>query len=176
MYSYNLTVNKKKLEAEDNIILREGSMSVDELVFTFDESWGDYNERIAIFIAGKQTLKRTLIDNKCVIPREVYDYPKVELGILGKTIIDNEVTEILPSNPIMLFIRAAAEDSENIDVDYPSEWETYILQITTLVNEMREEHDEIMKELDLKVDKTYVDELVGSYEEEMRDLLEGAGI
>lgn len=175
MYSYNFTINRKKLETENNIILYENSMNVDELIFEFDESWNIYNEKIIIFMLGKKTLKRALINNKCIIPKEVYSYPMVQIGIIGKILKDNEIIEILPTNKLTLFIRDSVNE-DNIDVEYPTEWDDYVLQITNVIKELREENTKIVEELELKADKEYVDNLIGNYEEEMKNLLEGAGI
>ena len=175
MYNYNFTINKKKLETENNIILYENSMNIDELIFEFDESWDIYNERIVIFMLEKKTLKRTLIDNKCIIPKEVYNYPMVQIGVIGKVLNNNEITKILPTNKLTLFIRDSVNE-DNIDVEYPTEWDDYVLQITNVIKELREENTKIVEELELKADKTYVDNLIGNYEEEMSNLIEGAGI
>lgn len=122
--------------------------------FEFDETW-DFEEKYVIFQDEfeEQTFKRAIINNQVIVPSELLN-GRITIQVYGQNIEDNVITNRQPSLKYVFSILNSlpANASEEQNVPTPTQWEIYIEQIETLVDDMCEQFQEVKAQVELNTE------------------------
>lgn len=122
--------------------------------FDFDETW-DFEEKYCIFQDEfeKQTFKRPILNNQVIVPSELLN-GRITIQVYGQNIEDNVITNRQPSLKYVFSILNSlpANASEEQDVPTPTQWELYIEQIESIVDDMCDQFQEVKTQVELNTE------------------------
>ena len=125
--------------------------------FEFDDSW-DYETKYVIFDNEETTYKRPIINNQVIIPSELLN-GRTTIQIYGQNVENGEIVKRKPSYKYSFSIlnSLSTEGQEESDLPKPTQWEIYISQIETMLDEFTTDYNEFKDDIteqfnDLKED------------------------
>lgn len=134
--------------------------------FEFDDSW-NYETKYVIFDNEETTYKRPIINNQVIIPSELLN-GRTTIQIYGQNVEDGEIVKRKPSYKYSFSIlnSLSTEGQEESDLPKPTQWEIYISQIETMLDEFTTDYNEFKDDItkqfnDLKEDcETKCDDVI----------------
>ena len=125
--------------------------------FEFDDSW-NYETKYVIFDNEETTYKRPIINNQVIIPSELLN-GRTTIQIYGQNVENGEIVKRKPSYKYSFSIlnSLSTEGQEESVLPTPSQWEIYISQIETMLDEFTTDYNEFKDDIteqfnDLKED------------------------
>ena len=138
--------------------------------FDFDETW-NFEEKYCIFQDEfeEQTFKRAIINNQVIVPSELLN-GRITIQVYGQNIEDNVITNRQPSLKYVFSILNSlpTNASEEQNVPTPTQWELYIEQIETLVDDMCDQFQEVKAQVELNTED------IGKAQQDIEDLQDRA--
>ena len=144
--------------------------------FEFDNSW-NYETKYVIFDNEETTYKRPIINNQVIIPSELLN-GRTTIQIYGQNVEDGEIVKRKPSYKYSFSIlnSLSTEGQEESDLPKPTQWEIYISQIETMLDEFTTDYNEFKDNIteqfnDLKEDcETKCDDVIERLEKDEQDI------
>lgn len=115
--------------------------------FEFDDSW-NYETKYVIFDNEETTYKRPIINNQVIIPSELLN-GRTTIQVYGQNVENGEIVKRKPSYKYSFSIlnSLSTEGQEESDLPKPTQWEIYIFQIETMLDEFTTDYNEFKDDI-----------------------------
>lgn len=117
MITIKANVQNDKIELLDKKSIQEYQINIAKIVFSFDESWENYTKYV-MFEDSEQKIKKSIIDNVCIIPQELKS-GFVKIQVYGEKIEDDKIIQRNPTNVVSFYLFKSIEPTNTNSEEYP---------------------------------------------------------